>query len=164
MTSGFSRLSDMSDEDRNAAVLVYSDGSSSGRDSQPGGWGFVVVIEGLPVAAGAGGDRRTTNNVMEMRGAINGLVAVMRRGLHKLGKPVVLVSDSQYVLGIGSGKYTPSKNLEDAAKLRALVKRLDADTRWIRGHSGERWNERCDKLANYGKEQNGGPRKKRGRG
>ena len=157
----FRRLQDLDEATRSRAIIVYSDGSSSGRENKPGGWGYVVVKDDLPVDANCGGHPRTTNNVMEMEAAIQGLVSVMRLGLHKLGRKLILCSDSQYVLGIGSGQYTPSKNLDQATKLRALVSRLDVDTRWIRGHSGERWNERADRLAGYGKEKAGGPPQKR---
>lgn len=149
----FDRLKDLDPEVRHKSVLIYSDGSSSGRADRPGGWGYVIVVEGAPVDAGAGGHPRTTNNLMEMEAAIQGLLSAMKMGLHREGRTVYLVSDSQYVLGIGSGQMTPSKNLKEAGELKALMSRVGAIPCWIKGHSGEEWNERVDRLAGYGKEQ-----------
>jgi ribonuclease HI len=86
---------------------------------------------------------------MEIQGVIAGLSVAIEMGLHE--GDIEVVSDSQYTLGIGNGSYSPTKNLEEAARLRALVRQAGAATRWVRGHAGERWNEVCDELAKQGK-------------
>jgi ribonuclease HI len=136
-------------------IAVYSDGSSSGRSSKPGGYGFIIVRKtlGAPdeeLAWGYGGSPRTTNNLMEMQGAIMGLRKVLELGLHK-SERVELVSDSQYTLGIASGGYSPSSNVEEATALQELAKEVGCGFRWVRGHAGERYNEGCDELAKAGK-------------
>ena len=71
-------------------VELFTDGACSGNPG-PGGWGFVLRVGGVETE-GAGGEPRTTNNRMELLGAIE--------GLRRLGSPgeVRLVSDSQYLV------------------------------------------------------------------
>lgn len=140
----------MTDKER-PKISVYSDGSSGGRSDEPGGYGWVVLREGHPVLAGYGGDPSTTNNLMELEGAIEGLRAVLNAGLHLSGIRVELVSDSQYVLGMAAGKFHPSKNIEKVAEIKELSRQLGVSFRWVRGHSKEPWNERVDSLAKKGK-------------
>jgi ribonuclease HI len=71
---------------------------------------------------------------------------VVENGYH-IDNVVELVSDSEYCLGIASGQFDPTKNLELAAEIRRLVILTKARTRWVRGHSGEIFNEKCDELA-----------------
>lgn len=132
-------------------ISIYTDGSSCGRILGPGGWAWVCVVNGVPVATDSGGWELATNNQMEMQAAIEGLAyAVSYKEKHP--DAVELVSDSQYTLGIANGKYSPTKNLEQCQKLTALFSELKASARWIPGHSGDTWNERCDSLAKRQKE------------
>jgi ribonuclease HI len=95
---------------------------------------------------------------MEMEGAIQGLEAFLELRLGE-GSPelVELVSDSQYTLGMASGTYNPTKNLEEAARLRDLATEVGCRFRWVRGHIGNQWNEVCDQLAKQGKTENTDP-------
>lgn len=156
-------------------ISIYTDGSSHARGGLPGGWAFVIVRDGFPVVANFGGDPSTTNNRMELTGAIKGLEtldALIRE--HALldqppfGQVVELVSDSQYTLGMASGAMSPSmgpdgvrKNGDLVDRIRELADRLltkgsdgKPRTRWVRGHDGDTYNERCDSLAKRGKKEN----------
>jgi ribonuclease HI len=130
-------------------IEVWSDGSSTGRSNREGGWGFLVLKDSKYLAHGYGGSRSTTNNKMEMKGAIQGLWWCADNNLK--GIPIVLVSDSQYVLGTASGIYVAKKNLELTEELQVLSKYLKIEIRWCKGHSGVRANEFVDKLAGRGK-------------
>jgi len=132
-------------------ISLYTDGSSCGRILGPGGWAWVCVVNGQPVATDSGGWKLATNNQMEMQAAIEGLRYVLK---YKEDHPnaVELVSDSQYTLGIANGKYSPTKNLDQCKELTALFSEARASARWIPGHSGDVWNERCDSLAKRQKE------------
>ncbi len=130
---------------------VYCDGSSHAVGNKPGGWGFVIVHSHTPLAAGSGGLEATTNNVMEVMAAIKGLEAVKAKWPEGVPGPLELVSDSQYTLGLASGKSQPVKNKEVAEILRALVIELNPRLRWVRGHDGNKWNERCDGIAKMAK-------------
>lgn len=140
-------------------VEVHADGSSSGKSNQPGGWAFIVMKDGQIKASNHEGDPKTTNNIMEMTGAIRGLELVKQLKLKAPGEVMWLVSDSMYVLGLASGSYNPSKNLELAKQLRSLATELRVQVRHVRGHTmrqGDDWttlpkdvllNNRCDQLA-----------------
>jgi ribonuclease HI len=132
-------------------ISVYADGSSHAKGGKPGGWAFVVTRGEEPLVAGSGAYPSTTNNVMELMAATQGLGAVLRHGW-QVSESVELVSDSQYALGIANGTYTPTKNLELAQFLRRLSLVTGASTRWVRGHTGDTWNERCDSLAHDAKQ------------
>lgn len=142
-------------------ISVYGDGSSHARGGKPGGWGFVVVRrkdlagKSTVFAVDSGGDPFTSNNIMEMTALIKGLQCLARlraQGVIDREEKVEVVSDSQYALGMASGAYSASKNLEVVAELRQAVLAVHVDSfRWVRGHEGEKWNERCDGLAAIGK-------------
>ena len=89
---------------------------------------------------------------MEIQGAICGLEAFLALDLHEAAE---LVSDSQYTLGMATGAYNPTTNLEQVASLRLLVARVrNLQCRWTPGHMGQKYNELCDELAREGKLQN----------
>lgn len=63
---------------------------------------------------------------------------------------VTLISDSEIVLNWANGKYRfkQLQKMHMYDQLISLVKKMQVKTQWIRSHSGSKWNERCDKLAN----------------
>lgn len=134
-------------------LYVYSDGSSAGHAGKPGGWGYVLLRNGTVLQEGSGGDPITSNNRMELRGAIEGLKAAIKWMLEndKI-VPVILRSDSQYVLGIASRNYNPTKNQDLTSLLIQCYSAASAKGEWVKGHAGNAWNERCDQLAKAQKE------------
>lgn len=98
---------------------------------------------------GIGGGPRGTNNIAELSAAIQGMHYIID---NKIQEDVTLVSDSQYVLGLASGQYTPQKNIELATELMNLVKQLNIKTKWVKGHSQNVFNDVVDLLAKSGKE------------
>jgi ribonuclease HI len=137
-------------------LSIYGDGSSTGRSDGPGGWAFVVTVDGRPRRAAYGGDPLTTNNRMEIRALIEGLKAVEREFAAQAtgGYVIELVSDSQLALGMASGAFNPTKNIDLVEELRALVLKLKIKRfRWVKGHAGHPLNERVDRLAKKGKEE-----------
>ena len=134
-------------------VTIYTDGACTGNPG-PGGYG-VVLLHGSHRKELSGGYRRTTNNRMEILAAIVGLEAL------KEECRVTLYSDSQYVVnavekgwawkweanGWKRNKREEALNPDLWERLLRLCEYHDVEFRWVRGHAGNRENERCDQLA-----------------
>jgi ribonuclease HI len=150
--------------------IIYTDGACSGNPG-PGGWAWVCLAGG-EIKEAYGGEPLTTNNRMELLGAIDGLSAVKTRiEANALPAGAVEVrTDSQYVKNgvttwIASWKRngwrtagkTPVKNKDLWEKLDTLSSALNARWVWVEGHAGEAWNERCDELARRGVDENRQP-------
>lgn len=138
-----------------AEVTIYTDGACKGNPG-PGGWG-VVLQWGEHEKTLHGGEADTTNNRMELMGAISALEALKRPCR------VLLHTDSKYVIqgvtewmrgwkmrGWKTADNKPVKNEDlwqrlDEARLRHDVKWI-----WVKGHAGVPGNERADQLANQG--------------
>ena len=134
---------------------VYADGSAT-LATMPGGWGFVLVIDGVKHSEGFGHLDLATNNDAELEAAIQGLAAALKLYPSLIAQhdvEVTLVSDSQIILGWtdGSHRFKQEKKRQKFVILQELVRRMGVKTRWVRGHSGDEWNERCDKLAKLGR-------------
>ena len=136
-------------------VVIYTDGSCRGNPG-PGGWGAILIYGGHEKEL-CGGEPDTTNNRMELMGAIQALEALTRPC------KIVLYTDSQYVrTGIATwlaqwkarGWRTSTKGeVKNADLWRRLDEarlRHDVDWRWVKGHNGHPLNERADGLARQG--------------
>lgn len=139
-------------------VEAWSDGSSRGNPG-PGGYGAVLRYTGPDGRAYerelSAGYRRTTNNRMELMGAIAALEALTRPC------SVELHSDSQYVVkafndhwidgwirrGWKTSQKQPVKNVDLWNRLLAAMAPHDVSFVWVKGHAGHDLNERCDELA-----------------
>lgn len=139
-------------------IEVYSDGSATVA-TKPGGYGFVIVIDGQKVTEGNGHMELASNNDAELEAAIQGLAYVLKMridGKIPIGEhEIFLVSDSQIVLGWVDGTYRfkQASKRQKYDQLMHVCKKLNVQTRWVQGHSGDEHNERCDKLANLGRHQ-----------
>lgn len=138
-------------------IEVYADGSATTAD-KPGGYGWVMVIDKEKISEGSGQIPNATNNDAELEAAIMGLAEVLRFITNKetgerepaaWNTEIILVSDSQIILNWanGSHRFKQKKKMQKFIALKSLMQRLQAKTRWVRGHSGDEHNERCDKLA-----------------
>ena len=126
-------------------VEIYTDGSGTSMGS-PGGWAFVVIVDGVKVHEESGSEANATNNTMELTAGLKGLEYA---SANYAGNDIVLISDSQLVLNFAKGTWE-CKKLHLAllaSKLNTLFKSLNATDRWVKGHSGDEHNERCDVLA-----------------
>lgn len=134
-------------------VQLYTDGACSGNPG-PGGYGAILVFEGKEKKL-QGGEKSTTNNRMELMGAIVGLEAL------KEPCRVLLTSDSKYLVDAVEKKWLenwqkrgwkkadgkPALNVDLWQRLQAQLDRHAVTFRWIKGHAGHAYNERCDALA-----------------
>ena len=137
-------------------VTIYTDGACLGNPG-PGGYG-AVLLYGSQRKELSGGFKLTTNNRMEITAALAALEA-----LEALRKPcrVILFSDSQYLVNAMSKGWAQRwqangwkrNKREDAVnpdlweRMLEVCRRHDVEFRWVRGHSGMKENERCDRLA-----------------
>jgi ribonuclease HI len=134
-------------------VILYTDGACSGNPG-PGGWAAIIIDDGKEREI-SGAERQTTNQRMELMGAIEGLAAIPE------GRRVRLHSDSAYVINCFRDRWWErwEKNgwtgaTKKPVTNRDLWERLLAESRrlavtWVKvaGHSGEPLNERVDALA-----------------
>ena len=138
--------------DVDKTVSIHTDGACLGNPG-PGGWAALLRYKGHEREL-SGGEPDTTNNRMELMGAIMGLEA--------LSEPckIVLTTDSQYVRkgitewmsnwvrrGWKTAGGDPVKNRDLWERLHAASLRHSIDWKWVKGHSGQPENERVDVLA-----------------
>lgn len=133
----------------------YTDGACSGNPG-PGGWGTVVYFTDGSVYEMGGGETQTTNNRMELQAAIQALKLFRASRQTEL---VTLYTDSEYVKNgitkwIKGWKKKGWKTQAGKAVLNQdLWQTLDelnsqqVDWQFVRGHSGNEGNERCDRIA-----------------
>lgn len=151
------RLFDMADS--RPFVNIYTDGAARGNPDGPGGYGAVIVFTDSKGEKHekrlSEGFSRTTNNRMELLGAICALEA--------LTKPcrVCLCSDSQYLIKAFNEKWIDGwrknnwkrsgngavKNKDLWIRLLKALEPHETEFVWVKGHAGHEYNEICDKLA-----------------
>jgi ribonuclease HI len=134
-------------------VEIFTDGACRGNPG-PGAWAALLRYQKQEKEL-SGTEAHTTNNRMELKAAIEALIA--------LKKPcqVILSTDSQYVKrGITewvpqwqkrswkTANRSPVKNSDLWQQLIQEVARHHVQWQWVKGHSGHAENERVDKLAN----------------
>lgn len=137
------------------AVEVWTDGACSGNPG-PGGWGAILSYKGTQKEL-SGGEANTTNNRMELMGAIAALESLTRPCT------VALHTDSQYLRrgitawihgwkknGWKTADRKPVKNEELWKRLDAALKQHKIEWKWVKGHAGDVMNERADELARAG--------------
>ncbi len=134
-------------------IIIYTDGACSGNPG-PGGYGCVLRYNKNRREL-SGGFRKTTNNRMEIFAAV--------KGLEKLKYPcqVKLYSDSKYLVhAIEKGwakrwkannwmrtKNEKAKNSDLWEKLLNLCRVHQIEFIWVKGHTANKENNRCDELA-----------------
>ena len=131
-------------------ILVYSDGSGNTFDSD-GGYGAAILVNGVKVKEVSGYLPKATNNTAELTAAIQGLkYADAYISAAKLKEyEVILISDSQLVLNYATGAWK-CKAIHLGAlriELAKIYNKLKTTGKWVKGHSGDEYNELCDKLA-----------------
>lgn len=143
-------------------ITIYTDGACRGNPG-PGGWG-AVLRHGVHVRELSGAEPNTTNNRMELMGAIRALEALKRPSA------VALYTDSQYVQkgisewlagwiarGWRTASKSPVKNADLWQRLQAASAPHDIEWHWVKGHSGVPDNELVDRLANRAIDEMLGP-------
>lgn len=119
---------------------VLTRGKRRGSDQGPGGWGYVVHETGEQAS---GSVEMTTNNRMELQAVIEVLKSLpIERSLH-------IHTDSQYVIQCLDGQNPVRTNADLWREYQELSSgRASIKITWVKGHSGDEFNETADKLAN----------------
>lgn len=135
-------------------IAVYTDGACSGNPG-PGGWGTIIIRDNQETEL-AGYEANTTNNRMELTAVIQGLSALADTTL-----PVTVYTDSQYVVnainqhwidnwqikGWINASKKPVANRDLWEEIIALNLKYNPTYIWVKGHSTNEYNNRCDALA-----------------
>ena len=134
-------------------VVIYTDGACSGNPG-PGGWGTILMYKDTKKEI-SGGKKDTTNNIMELTAALEGLKML------KYPCEVDLYSDSAYLVnGFSQGwiynwqknnwqtaDKKPVKNKEIWQEIYNLTKIHKVKFIKVKGHADNEYNNRCDELA-----------------
>lgn len=134
-------------------MKIYTDGACRGNPG-PGGWAAICIAASGYSKEFSGRSQNTTNNKMELSAVIGGLSALKKKC------KVTVYSDSRYIVDainknwlftwVKNGWRNSSgevKNQDLWEKLLKLISYHIVDFKWVKGHSGNRYNERCDTIA-----------------
>ena len=147
---------------------IYTDGSGSkGRATRatPAGWGFVVTVRDVDIVHSYGpvnvdetspfylGAAVSSNNSGELSAIIEALLYLLHPTVHN--SRVIFYYDSKWAANMARGTSRPKrhKRMVDTARLllHELEQKMQVDWEWIKGHTGNKGNEKADALAEKGK-------------
>ena len=132
--------------------VIYTDGACKGNPG-PGGWGVLMRFKEQEKQI-SGSVKDTTNNKMELMAPIMALRKV------KKNTKIIIYTDSTYLKngitvwiknweknGWKSKNKKPVKNKDLWVTLSKLSKEQVIDWRWVKAHTGNKYNEIADNLA-----------------
>ncbi len=131
-------------------IFIYSDGACTGNPG-PGGYGVILEWRGKRRELSQG-FRHTTNNRMELMAVIAGLSAIKPDNPF----PVLVTTDSKYVADAVEKRwvfnwerkgFANKANADLWRQYLALHVQIKPRFKWVKGHAGHLYNERCDFLA-----------------
>ncbi|HJP15639.1 MAG TPA: ribonuclease H [Acidimicrobiales bacterium] len=132
-----------------SSQVVYTDGACSGNPG-PGGWAWVIPDGSFA----AGFDPATTNQRMELTATLE--------ALRSIEGSLLVVSDSTYVVHCFRDRWwegwirrgwvnSQKKAVANQDLWKPLIdlylERRNVEFKWVKGHSGDRWNDEADRLA-----------------
>lgn len=135
-------------------ITIYTDGACSGNPG-PGGWGAVLLYRDQSKEI-SGGEETTTNQRMELKAVIEALKSLKVRDWN-----VTVYSDSAYFInavkqdwlsrwqanGWKNSKKEAVANQDLWLELLELMKVNHVKVEKVKGHAGDKYNEKCDELA-----------------
>lgn len=135
-------------------IEVYTDGSDKGRW---GSWSFLILHQGQIIYESSGRERKTNSNRMEFQAAIKAFEALP--ALLELQNSQITVYTDCKILIDNAAQFSdwqkanwlkpnkrPIANVDLFIKLYSLTQKHSVIWKWIRAHSGNPYNERCDEL------------------
>lgn len=137
-------------------TVAYTDGACKGNPGA-GGWGAYLIFSDGNTQDLYGGESDTTNNRMELMGAIKALQ------YSAADIKLEIWTDSSYVKkgitewignwkrrGWKTASNKPVANKDLWQQLDALSQAREVTWHWVKGHAGHAGNEKADELANLG--------------
>ncbi len=135
-------------------IAIYTDGACSGNPG-PGGWGVVLLYRDQKKEL-SGFVADTTNNRMELTAVITGLSSLKTNQV-----PITVYTDSKYIVdavnqnwltnwqnkGWRNTAKKPVANRDLWEQLLALNQKYHPRYTWVKGHSTNVYNNRCDEMA-----------------
>lgn len=133
-------------------IKIYTDGACWGNPG-PGGWAAILITPGHRKEIN-GAEPQTTNNRMEITAALEGLKALKQPSV------VQLFTDSSYLVNAATAWLPGWKargwrrkdgvllNVDLWQELDREMAKHEINWTWVKGHAGNRYNERADELAN----------------
>ena len=132
-------------------MIAYTDGSCFGNPGK-GGWGVVLIKDGNLISTHCGYEDMTTNNRMELMAVISAMEVEQNI--------TTIYTDSKYVKngievwihnwvknGWKTAAKRPVKNRDLWEKLYNLNRETNPKWEWVKGHSGDKWNDLVDRIA-----------------
>lgn len=139
-------------------IIIYTDGSSIGNPG-PGGYGIVMLSKNQNyIKEFSEGYKLTTNNRMELLAVIVALEKIKVKNAQ-----VEIYTDSKYVSDAVEKEWVfnwEKKNFKDKKNQDLWIRFLkiynlhNIKFIWVKGHSNNKYNDRCDKLANNAAKSN----------
>ena len=122
---------------------IYSDGAFS-KSREQGGWAFVALKNDEKIHSDFGGVKNTTNNRMEIMASLEAMLWMKDNNYLS----ATIFTDSMYVIGSMTKNWKRNKNVDLFSELDNIYKQFKTIVfMHVKGHSGDKYNELCDKLA-----------------
>tara|TARA_B100001173_G_scaffold269434_1_gene246298 strand:- start:90 stop:518 length:429 start_codon:yes stop_codon:yes gene_type:complete len=135
------------------SIEIYTDGACSGNPGI-GGWGAIILISKKSPIYLNGGLELTTNNQMELTATIKSLEYFNN------SENITIFTDSKYVMngielwilnwkrnGWKTANRKAVKNKDLWISLDMQINRHKVNWKWVKGHDGNKYNEKADQLA-----------------
>jgi len=120
-------------------VIIYTDGSCIPNPGK-GGWAYIAFYKDSQIIDSSS-NCYTTNNIMEMTSVIEALKKFYSE------KKIKIITDSTYVINCAQGKWKRNKNIELWKQYDIVSKNKQIVFEWVKGHSGDKYNDMVDKIA-----------------
>lgn len=132
-------------KNRKNKFKIYTDGSCDNIVfPNYGGWAYLILENDVEIERKSGYSIHTTNNRMELTAIIESIKELPE------GSKVEIITDSKYCIGVLAGGYKAKVNQDLIAEFATIAedKNLHIFFSWVKGHSGDKYNEIVDKLSN----------------
>lgn len=131
-------------------IRIHTDGSANNKTGE-GGWATIIQVPSILTEI-TGWTEGTTSNRMEMIAMIEGLKEF------ETPSEIEIISDSAYIINAIKGHWyerwfkdnrrsKPRPNMDLWLEMSGLLHFHDISFTKVKGHNGDYWNERADKLA-----------------